>query len=73
MGYMTPVFVGGGGGHWAEWLRNLYILGRPQKDDKIRSGYITPAFSGPRIWRNGYLTPVMSGVPKKGINPQVAA
>ena len=30
----------------AEWLYNPCFLGSPQQGDKIRTGYLTPAFSG---------------------------
>ena len=40
--------------------------GSPNYGDKIRSGFITPAFSGAGIGRNGYITLAFLGVPKRG-------
>ena len=42
------------------------ILWDPQtKGDKIRSAYLTPAFSGAKTGRDSYVTPAFSGVPKQ--------
>ena len=58
---------------WAQWLHHPCLLGGPQHGDKIRSGYLTPAFSGPR-WGgmatsiNMATSPLPSRVPMVGIN-----
>ena len=50
----------------AEMVRHPCILGGPQtKGDKIRTGCLNPAFSGPRRGRKCYVTPAFSGVPKQ--------
>ena len=41
--------------------------GVPNKGDKIRSGYLTPAFSGAQKRANRYITPAFSGFPNKGV------
>ena len=56
-----PCLLGGpkeGGNATSRW-----ILRVPQtKGDKIRSGHLTPAFSGARRGRKCYVTPAFSGV-----------
>ena len=46
--YVTPAFSG---------------VPNAKRGDKIRTGYLTPAFSGPRRGWNCYVTPAFSGVP----------
>ena len=57
-----------------ELLRNPYILGDPQtKGDKIRSGDLTPPFSGAKRGRNCYVKPTFLGIPKQtGTKSEVA-
>ena len=60
-GYITPAFSGTH--KWADLLGNPCGLRGPQRGDKIRSGYITPAFSEvPIVGKNqsGYITPAFS-------------
>ena len=45
---------------------SLVFCGVPKKGDKIRNGYITPAFSVATSGRNCYATPAFLGVPGKG-------
>ena len=50
--------------------RNCYVtlafLEVPDKGDKIRSGCLTPAFSGAYKWLNCYVTGAFPGFPNKG-------
>ena len=52
--------------------RNCYITlafsGVPKQRDKIKSGYLTPAFSGAHKWAELLRNPSFSGVPKQGDN-----
>ena len=44
----------------------LHSRGSPTKGNKIRSGFLMPAFSGAQKRAKCYITPTFSGLPKKG-------
>ena len=57
----------------AEVLRHPAFSGVPKQGDKIKSGYLTPAFSGAHIRAEVLRDPcVLSGSPSKGTKSKVA-
>ena len=45
---------------------NLYVLGGPKKEDKVKIGCITLAFSGAHKWAELLCNPCVLGGPRKG-------